>query len=101
MATVARALARVCWVRQRRKTYRDLDDGVEEPALILVLMMDFLRPKFHRMVKRRLGGETLEFPVPQHSPLCGIKRAARCAGEPAQVTERGDEEVYRVLSEWT
>lgn len=53
------------------------------------------------MVERRLGGDSLEFPAPQRSPLCGIKRATRSVREPVQVTERGDEEVYRVLSEWT
>ena len=52
------------------------------------------------MVGRRSGGDSLEFPVPQHSPLCGIKLATRRAEKPAQVTGHEDGGVYRVLSEW-
>jgi hypothetical protein len=32
------------WVRQRWMTYRDLNEEVEEPKLMLVLTIDFLRP---------------------------------------------------------
>ena len=53
------------------------------------------------MVGRRSGGDSLGFPVLRHSPLCGIKKATRRAEKPAEVTEREDEEVYLVLSEWT
>jgi hypothetical protein len=56
---------------------------------------------FHQMGGRRSGGDSLGFPVPRHSPLCGIKLATRRAEKPAQVMEHEDEEVYRVLSEWT
>jgi hypothetical protein len=44
MLTVARALVKGPLVHQHWTTFQDLNEGVEEPALMLVLTMDFLCP---------------------------------------------------------
>jgi hypothetical protein len=85
--------------------YQNFDkviEKAEKAALVPLLIVDFRRTYYPLpwVVERRLCGDFVEFPAPRHSLLCGIKTATRCVRELAQVAERGDEEVYRDLSEW-
>jgi hypothetical protein len=71
-------------------------------ALVPIWVVDFgwTSLPLHWMVEQHPCGDFLDFPAPQHSPLCGIELATPYARELARVAERGDEEAYRDPSEW-
>ena len=102
MMAPARVLAPAPWTHQRWATHQDFGKEVEKVALVPVLVVDFGWTSFplRWMVEQRPYVDFLEFPAPQHSPLCGIESETPCASSLAQVAERGDEEAYRDLSGW-